>query len=171
MPNSPRRGYPPPRKPSPSPVAVTKGYNDTSAEAVKHTADLAIQTVALGQTTFPELAASIGTVTPLAASLGVAQEDLFAVMATGAGVTGTSSQVATQFRGILQSLMAPTDSMTKLYKKMGYSSGEAMLKQEGLQGTLDAIVSTAEGTRQATHRLHRQHRRRYARARADRGAA
>ncbi len=126
--------------------AVTKGYNDTSAEAVKHTADLAIQTVALGQTTFPELAASIGTVTPLAASLGVAQEDLFAVMATGAGVTGTSSQVATQFRGILQSLMAPTDSMTKLYKKMGYSSGEAMLKQEGLQGTLDAIVSTAEGS-------------------------
>jgi len=126
--------------------AVTKGYNDTSAEAVKHTADLAIQTVALGQTTFPELAASIGTVTPLAASLGVAQEDLFAVMATGAGVTGTSSQVATQFRGILQSLMAPTDSMTKLYKKMGYSSGEAMLKQEGLQGTLDAIVNTAEGS-------------------------
>ena len=124
--------------------AVTKGYNDTSAEAVQHTADLAIQTVALGQTTFPELASAIGTVTPLAASLGVAQEDLFAVMATGAGVTGTSSQVATQFRGVLQSLMAPTDSMTKLFKKMGYSNGEAMLKGEGLQGTLDAIVSTAE---------------------------
>jgi TP901 family phage tail tape measure protein len=124
--------------------AVTKGYNDTSAEAVQHTADLAIQTVALGQTTFPELASAIGTVTPLAASLGVAQEDLFAVMATGAGVTGTSTQVATQFRGVLQSLMAPTDSMTKLFKKMGYSNGEAMLKGEGLQGTLDAIVSTAE---------------------------
>lgn len=125
--------------------AVTKGYNDTSAEAVTHTADLAIQTVALGQTTFPELASAIGTVTPLAASLGVAQEDLFAVMATGAGVTGTTSQVATQFRGVLQSLMAPTDSMTKLMKKMGYSNGEAMLKGEGLQGTLDAIVRTAEG--------------------------
>jgi TP901 family phage tail tape measure protein len=126
--------------------AVTKGYSDTSAEAVQHTADLAIQTVALGQTTFPELASAIGTVTPLAASLGVAQEDLFSVMATGAGVTGTSSQVATQFRGVLQSLMAPTDSMTKLFKKMGYSNGEAMLKGEGLQGTLDAIVKTAEGS-------------------------
>ena len=66
-------------------------------------------------------------------------------MATGAGVTGTTSQVATQFRGVLQSLMAPTDSMTKLFKKMGYVNGEAMLKGEGLQGTLDAIVNTADG--------------------------
>jgi TP901 family phage tail tape measure protein len=128
--------------------AVTKGYNDTSAEAVEHTADLAIQTVALGQTTLPELAGAIGMVTPLAGSLGVNMEDLFAVMATGSGVTGSSSQVATQFRGILQSLMAPTASMTALTKKMGYANAEAMLKGEGLQGTLEAIVNAAEASGQ-----------------------
>ena len=126
--------------------AVTKGYNDTSAEMVEHVADLSIKTVALGQTTLPELAGAIGTVTPLAGSLGIEMEDLFAVMATGAGVTGTASGVSTQFRGILQSLMAPTASMTKLIEDMGYANAEAMLEAEGLQKTIEAIVGASELT-------------------------
>jgi TP901 family phage tail tape measure protein len=126
--------------------AVTKGYGDTSAAAVQQASDLALMTVQLGQTTFPELAASIGSVTPLAASLGVAQEELFAVMATGTGVTGNASAVSTQLRGVLQSLMAPTADMTALMKSMGYTSGEAMLQSEGLQGTIAAITAAAEAS-------------------------
>ena len=45
--------------------AVTKGYGDVSADAVKKASGLAFQTVKLGQTTFPELAASIGRTVPL----------------------------------------------------------------------------------------------------------
>lgn len=126
--------------------AVTKGYGDTSAEAVRHAADLAFQTVKLGQTTFPELAGAIGAVVPIAASLGVAQEELFGVMATGTGVTGTASEVATQLRGVLQSLMAPTGDMAALLEQMGYESGQAMLQQLGLQGTIEAVVQAAEAS-------------------------
>ena len=126
--------------------AVTKGYGDTSATAVQQVSDLALQTVALGQTTFPELAASIGRVTPLAASLGVTQEELFAVMATGTGVTGGAAEVSTQLRGVLQSLMAPTEDMTGLMQSMGYSTGDAMLKGEGLQSTIAAIVKASESS-------------------------
>ena len=57
--------------------AVTKGYGDTSAEAVQKAADLSFATVRLGQTTFPELAAAMGKVIPLASTLGVEQEQLF----------------------------------------------------------------------------------------------
>lgn len=128
--------------------AVTKGYGDTSAKAVQQASDLALLTVQLGQTTFPELAGSLGTVVPLAASLGVKMEDLYGVMATATGVTGGASEVATQFRGILQSLMAPTGDMTKLLDQMGYSSGQAMLEQLGLQGTIAAIVQAAEASGQ-----------------------
>ncbi|GAG94944.1 unnamed protein product, partial [marine sediment metagenome] len=99
--------------------AVTKGYGDTSAEAVQKVSDLAFQTVTLGQTTFPELASSIGGVTPLAASLGIEMEELFAVMATGTGVTGGAAVVSTQLRGILQSLMSPTKDMAKLIEDLG----------------------------------------------------
>jgi TP901 family phage tail tape measure protein len=126
--------------------AVTKGYGDTSAAAAQQAADLALKTVQLGQTTFPELAASIGRVTPLAASLGVAQEELFAVMATGTGVTGGAAEVSTQLRGVLQALMAPTAGMTTLLDEMGYSSGTAMLEGLGLQGTIQAIVAAAEAS-------------------------
>ena len=124
--------------------AVTKGYGDTSAEANQKASDLAFMTAKLGQTTFPELAASIGHVVPLAEGLKISQEELFGVMATATGVTGTASEVATQFRGILQSLMSPTDSMTKLISGLGYESGQTMVESLGLQGTIDAITKAAE---------------------------
>lgn len=91
--------------------AVTKGYGDTTKEAVARAADLALMTVRLGQTTFPELASSIGRVTPLAATLGVTTEELFATMATLTGVTGGAAEVSTQLRATFQSLLRPTKDM------------------------------------------------------------
>ena len=91
--------------------AVTKGYGDTTATAVQKVSDLAFNAVKLGQTTFPELAASIGRVTPLTAELGVSMEELFGVMATATGVTGSAAEVSTQLRGVMQSLLAPTKDM------------------------------------------------------------
>lgn len=128
--------------------AVTKGYGDTSAVAVQQASDLALLTVRLGQTTFPELAGSIGRVTPLAANLGVRMQELFAVMATGTGVTGGAAEVSTQLRGILQALMAPTDALRQLLNEMGLASGQAMVEQLGLKGAIDAIVHAAEASGQ-----------------------
>ena len=123
--------------------AVTKGYGDSSAEAVQKVSDLAFQTVKLGQTDFPQLASAMGSVVPIASSLGVAQEELFAVMATATGVTGSASEVGTQLRGVMQSMMAPTASMAELMSTMGYESGAAMLQQLGLQGSMAAVVQAA----------------------------
>lgn len=124
--------------------AVTKGYGDTSAEAVKKVADLAFQTVKLGQTTFPELAASMGRVVPIAKTLGVSQEELFAVMATATGVTGNAAEVVTQLRSAMQAFMAPTKEMSSLLEQLGFSSGEAMIQQLGLHGALQKIVEAAK---------------------------
>lgn len=124
--------------------AVTKGYGDTTAKANQKVSDMAFLTEKLGQTTVPELASSIGKVTPLAATLGVTQSELFGVMATGTGVTGDAAEVTTQFRGILQSLLSPTKDMTSLMKKLGYRNGQAMLKSLGLQKTIDKITGAAK---------------------------
>jgi len=91
--------------------AVTKGYGDTSAEAAQKAADLAFMTVKLGQTTFPELAASIGAVVPLASTLGASQEELFAQFATLTGVTGNTAAVSTQLGAVYNALMKPTKEM------------------------------------------------------------
>lgn len=92
--------------------AVTKGYGDTSAEAAQKASDLAFQTVKMGQTTFPELAGAIGRVVPLAKSLGVEQENLFAQMATLTGVTGNAAEVSTQLRSAYQALIKPSEEMS-----------------------------------------------------------
>jgi TP901 family phage tail tape measure protein len=124
--------------------AVTKIYGDTSAAAVQKAADLALLTVRLGQTTFPELASSMGKVVPMAEAMGQSQEDLFAVFATATGVTGTAAEVATQYRGVLAGLAKPSEALTALLDKQGFKSGEAMLAQRGLVGTLQDIVGAAK---------------------------
>ena len=119
--------------------AVTKGYGDTSAEAVQKAADLSFATVRLGQTSFPELAASMGKVIPLASTLGVEQEQLFGAMATLTGVTGSTAEVVTQLKATMQGFLSPSKNMTAALESMGYESGQALLESEGLQGALEAL--------------------------------
>lgn len=126
--------------------AVTKGYGDVTAEAIKKASDLAFTTVKLGQTTFPELANSIGGVVPVAKKLNVSQEELFGTFATFTGVTGDASKVATQFEGVLGALIKPTEEMELTMNRLGYASGEAMIKELGLQGTLEALIGTTDGS-------------------------
>lgn len=116
--------------------AVTKGYGDTSAEAVQKAADLSFATVRLGQTSFPELASSMGKVIPLASTLGVEQEQLFGAMATLTGVTGSTSEVVTQLKATMQAFLSPSSNMQKALAGLGYESGQALLESEGLQGAL-----------------------------------
>lgn len=124
--------------------AVTKAYGDTSAAAMQKVADLGFQTVRLGVTTFPELAGSIGRVTPLAKTMGVNLEELFGVMATLTGVTGDTAEVSTQMSGILAAMIKPTAELESLFKFLGYSSGQAMIKELGFAKSLQTMVGMAD---------------------------
>ncbi len=125
--------------------AVTKGYGDTSAEAQQKAADLAFETVKLGQTSFPELAASMGKVIPLAATMGVKQEELFGAMATLTGVTGKTAEVTTQLRGAVQGFLQPTSDMIKVMQALGYENGQQMIEANGLQKSLDMLKTAVGG--------------------------
>lgn len=133
--------------------AVTKGYGDTSSEAAQKASDLAFLTVKLGQTTFPELAASMGKVIPLAGSLKVSQEELFGAMATLTGVTGNTAEVSTQLRAVFQSLMKPSKDMQKSLESMGFSTGAAALESLGLQGVLSGLKESTNNNEVAFSNL------------------
>lgn len=133
--------------------AVTKGYNDTSAEASQKAMDLAFNTVKLGQTSFPELAHSMGAVIPLASTLGIKQEELFGAFATLTGVTGGTSEVATQMRGALQGFLQPTAQMTNALRKLGYANGMSALKAQGLGGMLEKLKQSVGGNEVAFAQL------------------
>lgn len=125
--------------------AVTKGYGDTSAAAMQKASDLAFATVKLGQTSFPELASSMGQVVPLASTLKVSQEELFGAMSTLTGVTGGTAEVTTQLKATMQSFLSPGSEMAKALKKMGYESGAAALESEGLGDILNGLKESVNG--------------------------
>jgi TP901 family phage tail tape measure protein len=124
--------------------SVTRAYGDTSGEAVEKVADLAFETVRLGDTTIPQLSSAMQVATDRAVRLGISQEELFAVMATLTGITGDASMVATQFRSAMDSILRPTDELTQLLDEMGYVTAEAAIEEEGMIGLITAISRKAE---------------------------
>jgi TP901 family phage tail tape measure protein len=136
---------------------VTEGYGDTTATAVEKVTDLAFVAVRLGKTTFPELAASVGMVIPLATSLNVSQEELFASFAALTKVIPTTAEVGTTMRGILTSMVKPTKEMeaaiAELGKQYGFTGAEAMVAQLGMKGSLEALVATTDGSQEAITKL------------------
>lgn len=125
--------------------AVTKGYGDISAAANQKVADMAFQTVKLGQTTFPELAASMGSVTGAASTLGISQEELFGGFSTLTGVTGNTAEVSTQLSKLYEQMMDPTDAMSKAIQNAGYESAAAMVQSKGLGSVLDTLMDSVDG--------------------------
>lgn len=133
--------------------SVTKGYGDTSDAAAQQVADLAFQTVKAGQTTFPELAASIGDLVPAMAAMKVSQQELFGSYATLTGVTGNASKVTTQLNALMQGMAKPTKKLTRLVKKHGFASVEDMVAQEGLVKTMEAVKAVAGGSSVEMYKL------------------
>ena len=127
--------------------AVTKGYGDTSNIAQKKVSDLAFTTVKLGQTSFPELAASIQRVTSQSNTLKISQEELFSVFSSGTGVIGGAAEVSTKFSALLTEMQKPGDRLAKTFKALGVESGTELIEHfGGLQGALQALKSEAEKT-------------------------
>src|SRR5512143_267411 len=132
---------------------VTKGYGVQSVEATQKVADLALLTVRLGKTTFPELAGAMGTVVPIAAALKVSQEELFAAFATLVGVTGDANEVSTQLKSTMSDMMKPSQEMAAAVAKLGYSGVQAMISNLGLVESVRKLAGTTDGTAEQIGKL------------------
>jgi len=96
-------------------------------------------------------------VIPLATSLGVSQEELFASFAALTKVIPTTAEVGTTMRGILTSMVKPTNEMevaiAQLGKQYGFTGAEAMVAQLGMKGSLDALIATTDGSQESITKL------------------
>ena len=134
--------------------AVTKGYGDTSLDAQKKVSDLAFTTLKLGQTSMSELASSIQKTTSSSKELGVTQEELFSVFASGTGVIGGAAEVATKLQAAYTELMKPGDALLEAFEKLGVQTGaELIQKFGGLQGAFNALKNVADETGVAVNTL------------------
>jgi TP901 family phage tail tape measure protein len=129
---------------------ITTGLNAYGLEADRagDISDKLFSVIKLGKTTGDELAATIGQSIPLAANMGVEFDELGASVAilTRQGVK--ASEATTQFNGIINSLLKPTEDMKAAFDELGFASGEAAIESLGFKGTLDALIGTTDGSKE-----------------------
>jgi TP901 family phage tail tape measure protein len=93
-----------------------------------------------GKTTIDQLASSLGTVTPLAASLGVSFDEVNGAIGvlTKGGIQTTVS--VTGLKAILSSIAKPSSEAAKAAKSIGLEFNVAGLRAKGLQGFLKDVA-------------------------------
>lgn len=125
-------------------ATAMNGYGETSDKTAQKISDLSFKTVKLGKTTFPELANNMSPLFPLAHNLGISYEELYATMSTATtSFAGNTAEASTQIKGLMTGFLKPSKDMQELYNKLGYSSGAAMIKSEGLAGALKLVQKEA----------------------------
>lgn len=126
-------------------TAVLNAYS-YSADEAQRVSDILFKTVDRGVITFPELAASIGTVTALSAPLGVSLEDVAAGLAVLTKNGINAENATTQLNAIMQSVLSPTGEATKLAKQLGLDFSATALKTKGLNGFMADLIKKTGGS-------------------------
>jgi TP901 family phage tail tape measure protein len=139
-------------------VSVLNAYGRDTIFATDVT-DKLFTTVKLGRVTFDQLAKGIGRVAPIAASAGVALDDVLAVFVqlTRQGIK--PAEAITGLRNILKTLVRPTSKSTKLIKDLNtqlaavgqeqVKIGSAALRDDGLIGVLRNLTQATGGSTEA----------------------
>lgn len=119
-------------------TTVLNSYGMETKEAEKIANQMLI-TQNLGKTTFGELAASMGQVTPVAASLGVATEELFSSLAvTTAQGLGTSESI-TALKAAMSNIIKPTTEAAEAAEALGIDFSVSALQSKGWIGFLQDL--------------------------------
>jgi len=98
-----------------------------------------------GKTTIGELSASLGNIVPLAASAGIAFDEVVGGIAA-LTTQGLSTSVATtQLRQVIAGIVKPTQEAKDAAKELGIEFDVASLRSKGLAGFLEDIIEKTDG--------------------------
>lgn len=125
-------------------TTATNAYGKETVSAGQ-ASDIFFKTIQRGKLTGQQLASTIGSSIPLFASTGIKLEELGASMAAMTLQGVNAAEATTQLNAIINSFLKPTDDLTKSMKAMGYESGSAFLKAEGLTGALKLLQDISKG--------------------------
>ena len=126
-------------------LASTLNAYGESTDKASNYSDVLFTIVREGITTIPELTGVLGIVTGIAASAEIPFADLGAAIAalTAAGLP--TSQALTGLRGIIAAMIKPSQEATDLAKDLGINFGAETLAADGLQKTLQEVVTATGG--------------------------
>lgn len=124
-------------------VSIMNAYRLSAADAAK-VSDTLTQTVAMGVGSMDQFGQAFAGITGLGATLNVSLDELGAELAFITTRGFSASEAATQLSSAMTAFINPSDKMKKALKEMGYESGSALIKAEGLAGAME-MLSTAMG--------------------------
>ncbi|KKK57730.1 hypothetical protein LCGC14_3051540, partial [marine sediment metagenome] len=102
--------------------------------------------VRLGKTTINELGSSMGNVLALAGQLNVNLDEVGATLATLTAGGINTAEAVTSINATMTQLLTPTESLKKAIKDLRFENGLALVKSEGLAGSIKLIQREAERT-------------------------
>lgn len=127
-------------------TSALNAYGIENLSAIEAT-DVLTAAVREGKLESTELAGAMGRVLPIASNMGISFNEVGAAFA-GMSRTGTNAnEAATQLRGILTSLLKPTEQSKDMLASLGLSAEglRQSLREDGLLATLEILKSRFEG--------------------------
>ena len=110
-----------------------------SADKAEYVSDLLFASVKRGQTTFAELAPSIGRVTSIAASAGVALEEVTAALSTITRAGISTDQAITFLRSSLIALQGKGEDNIQMAADLGLTLSTQSLRTNQLSGMIEQL--------------------------------
>ena len=125
-------------------MGTLNAYREKTDQAT-HYSDVFFQTVKLGQTTLPELAASLSKVTGLASSAGIPIETLAAAIATLTASGMPTAEAITGIKAAISNIIKPTGEAEKAAEALGIQFNASSLKTKGFEGVLKDVYTATGG--------------------------
>lgn len=115
------------------------------AEAAGEVSDIMFGIVKRGKVTYEELAHSLGTVVPIAATVGVNFRDVGAAVATLTRQGIQASKATMQLRQVMMLILGPSAEAMEVMDGLEMSYGKNALEAKGLAGWLEELKEKTKG--------------------------
>lgn len=132
---------------------VMNAYGLKGTEAIKSVSDQMLMAQNFGKTTFGELSSSIGGVIPIASSLDISTQELFASLATLTKNGIGTSEAVTGMKAALSNIIKPSSEATKVAEELGLEFNAAHLKSVGWAKFLDEVRDKTGGNTETMAKL------------------
>ena len=115
------------------------------AEAAADISDDMFAIVKRGKLTYNELAVSLGTVVPVASTVGVKFKDVGAAIATLTRQGIPASKATMQLRQVFMAILKPSAEAEEITESLGIAMGSTALETKGLAGWLTELREKTKG--------------------------
>lgn len=131
---------------------IMNTYN-VSIDRAAQISDVMFKTVKAGKTTIPELAASLGKVAPLAASMGISLESVSSAVATLTTSGRNTAEATVQVRQLLAAIIKQAPTAQKEAKRLGIDFSLAAIRTKGFSGFLAELNEKTKGNVASMNKL------------------